>query len=147
GRNALPLAINQSNNDTIPKSSSVDDSQIFQYPYKRSSDNDKNPSTTTTTTTTTSSSGILNDQKSLLKQSPRKHNRTSHANSSQSSYRHTLLQALDPTTNSSQPMNPIKKLSKLIYSNENACWPSKEVTTDVNKYLVLTQNLFNKSAG
>ncbi|CAM4945364.1 unnamed protein product [Rotaria socialis] len=147
GRNALPLTINQSNNDTIPKSSSVDGSQVFQYPYKHSSHNDKNPSTTTTTTTTTtSSSGILNDQKCLLKQSSQKHNRTSHANSSQSSYRHTLLHSLDPTTTSLKPMNPIKKLSKLIHSNENACWPSKEVTTDANKYLVLTQNLFNKSA-
>ncbi|CAF3406360.1 unnamed protein product [Rotaria sp. Silwood1] len=141
GRNALPLTINQPNNDTIPKSSSLDDSQCSQYQYKHNSHNDKNPSTTTTT----SSSGILNDQQSLLKQSLQKHKRTSNTNSSQSSYRHTLLQALDPTANTLHQISPIKKLSKLIHSNENNRWSSKETVTSANKYLMLTQKLLNKS--
>ncbi|CAF0815708.1 unnamed protein product [Rotaria sordida] len=142
GRNALPLTINQSNNDILPKSSSIDDSQ---YQYKHNYHNDKNPSTTTTTTT--SSSGILNDQQSLLKQSSRKRNHTLNGNSSQSSYRHTLLQALDSTTNNLHQISPMKKFSKMIHSNENNSWSSKETITSASKYLILTQKLLNKSTG
>ena len=120
------MTINQPHNDTIPKSSSTDESHHSQF-----SQNDKHLSLTTTTTT--SSSGILNDQQSLLKQPSRKHVRISNPHPSQISYRDTLLQALNPTTNNLHQMSPIKKLSNLIHSGENNCWSSKEAIPNDNK--------------
>jgi len=134
------LTINQPHNDTIPKSSSTDESHHSQF-----SQNGKNCSTTTTTTT--SSSGIINDEQSLLKQSSRKHVRISNPNPSQTSYRDTLLQALNPITNNLQQMTPIKKLSNLIHSSENNCWSSKETITNDSKCLILTQKMLNEPTG
>ncbi|CAF1131625.1 unnamed protein product [Adineta steineri] len=127
GRNTLPLIINQPNNDTIPKSSSTDESHFSQ--------NDKNFSITTTTTT---SSDIINDQQSLLKQSTRKHVRISNQNSFQTSYRDTLLQALSPPTNNSHQTGPVKKITNLIYSGDNNGWSSKEVSINESKSLMST---------
>lgn len=126
GRNTLPLTINQSNNDTIRKSSTTDDSQYSHDQYKIHSQNEHNPSTTTTT----SSSGIINDQQSLLKQSSRKTERTS--------YRQTLLQALNPTTENLYQKNPIKQFSKVYQSSE------KNLPDD-KRCLMLTQNIINGS--
>jgi len=138
------LTINQLNNDTIRKSSSTDDSQFSQHQYKTNSQNDKNPSVTTTT----SSSGILNDQQSLLKQSSRKQIRISNLNSNQSSYRQTLLQALNPTTDNFHQLNSVKKLSKMIHSTEKNSWSANETTTtNDKKCLMLTQNMINGSTG
>jgi hypothetical protein len=111
------LTINlPNNNNTIRKSSSTDESQFSQHQYKNNSQNDKNPSITTTT----SSSGIINDQQSLLKQSSKKYIRIS----KQPSYRQTLLQALNPTTENLYQIN----------SNDKKC-------------LMLTQNIINRSTG
>ena len=139
GRNALPITINQSTNGSIPKSSSTDESQFSQNQYKHNSQTDKNLSTTT------SSSGIHNDQQSLLKQSSRKHVRIS--NSNQPTYRNSLLQALNPTTNHLHQISPIKKLSKMIHVREDSRWGAKDVGTSENKCLMLTQNMINGSTG
>jgi hypothetical protein len=139
GRSTLPLTINQSNNDTIRNSSSTDDSQFSQNQFKTNSQNDKNLSITTTT----SSSGIVNDQQSLLKQSSKKQVRILN----QSSYRQTLLQALNPTTDHLYPINSIKKFSKMIQSNEKNCRSINEVITNDKKCLMLTQNIINGSTG
>jgi hypothetical protein len=139
GRNALPLTINQPNNGTIPKSSSTDESQFSQNQYKHNSQNDKNLSTTTTT----SSSGIHNDQQSLLKQSSRKNVRISN----QSTYRHSLLEALNPTANSLHQITPIKTLPKMIHLSENDFWSAKDALSSESKCLMLTQKMINVSTG
>ncbi|CAF1592457.1 unnamed protein product [Adineta ricciae] len=136
GRNTLPLVINQPNNDTIPKSSSTDESHHSQF-----SQRDKNLSmtTTTTTTTTTASSDMVNDQQSLLKQPARKHLRPS-----QALYRDTLLQALNPTTNNLHQISPIRKLTNLINSNENNSWALREIVANDSTCIMLTQKLINE---
>lgn len=136
------MTINQLNRDSIPKSSSADDSQLSQYQYKQHCQENKNPSTTTT-----SSSGNINDQQSLLKQNSRKNIRTSNPNSNQASYRQSLLQALDPTANTLYQISPIKKLSKIIHLGDNNCWSSKETITSNSKYLMFTQKLLKKPTG
>ncbi|UJR20868.1 hypothetical protein I4U23_023977 [Adineta vaga] len=138
GRNTLPVVINQPNNDTIPKSSSTDESHHSQF-----SQRDKNLSITTTTTT---SSDLVNDQQSLLKQSSRKHLRMSNLLPSQPSYRDTLLQALNPIMNNSHQMSSIRKLSNLIYSGDNNCWPLRETIVNENRCLMLTQKIINEPA-
>jgi hypothetical protein len=119
--------------------------------------------TTTTTTTTTSSSGVLNEQKSLLKQpssSSRKHVRISNhfSTTENPSYRHTLLQALNATTNinsnnnnnhTQHQISPVKRLSnrlitkkhssppvlkdcyvpRMVHLSDNSCWSSREAMT------------------
>ncbi|UJR28686.1 hypothetical protein I4U23_009915 [Adineta vaga] len=165
GRNALPLTIGHTNMGTVQKSSSTDDShhsQSSQYRSKLNSqkeDNHIQMSTTTTNTTTTSSSGIHNEQQSLLKHpSSRKHVRISNhfPTIENPSYRQTLLQALNGTTNnntnntnqSHQEINPIKKISnrliakkelspsvlkdyvpRMIHLSDNSCWSSREAMT------------------
>ena len=161
GRNTLPLTINQSNTDTVQKSSSTDDSQ-------------KEPNhIQTSSTTTTSSSGNLNEQQSLLKQSSRKHVRISNHFSSQEnpSYRQTLLHALNNSTanHQSQQLSPIKKFSnrfltkkssspsiskdfivpRMIHLSDNSCFSSREAMTQSetsgSKCLILTQQMLNGS--
>ena len=135
------MTIDQSNNDSIPKSSSVDDSQFSQYRSKHNFQNEQNSSIITTTTTTTSSSGILNDQQSLLKQSSRKCSQISNPNSTHSSYRRTLLQALNPTTNNLSQISPIKKLSKIIHFTENNFCSSKGTITSESKYSIFARKM------
>jgi hypothetical protein len=178
GRNALPLTIGYTNIGTVQKSSSTDDSQSSKNHCKLNSQKEQNriqTSTTTTTTTTTSSSGILNEQQSLLKQSSfsRKHVRISNHLSSieNSSYRHTLLQALNTSTTNNNQISPIKKLSnrlltkkqtpppilkdcyvpRMIHLSDNSCWSSREAMTQSetsgSKCLILTQQMLNGSTG
>lgn len=117
GRNTLPLTINQSNNNTIRKSSSTDDSQ---YQFKTHLTNENNISLTTTST----SSDIVNDQQSLLKQSSKKTQQL--LDESSTIYRQTLLQALNST-------------------NDNL--HQTKISTDDNRCLMLTQNIINGSTG
>jgi hypothetical protein len=183
GRNALPLTIGHTINDSVQKSSSTDDSQTSQIHSKINSQKEQNhiQTSTTTTTTTTSSSVILNEQKSLLKQSSssRKHVRISNHFSSieNPTYRHTLLQALNGSTNNNnnnhtqQQLSPIKKLSnrlltkkytpppisiesyvpRMIHLSDTSCWSSREAMsqseTSGSKCLILTQQMLNGSTG
>ena len=181
GRNALPLTISQTNVGTVQKSSSTDDSHRSQssqlHCQLNSHSNEAHHIQTSTTTTTTSSSVILNEQQSLLKQpssSSRKHVRISN-HLENSSYRHTLLQALNGTTNASsnhqQQISPIKKFSnrlltkkqmsppiskdfcvpRMIHLSDNSCWSSREAMTQSetsgSKCLILTQQMLNGSIG
>ena len=166
----------------MQKSSSTDDShrsQSSQLRCKLNSPKEQNhiQTSTTTTTTTTSSSVVLNEQQSLLKQpsSPRKHVRISNPFSSieNPTYRHTLLQALNATTNNNtqHQLSPMKKLSnrliakkhttspvpkdgyvpRMIHLSDNSCWSSREAMTQSetsgSKCLILTQQMLNGSTG
>ena len=163
GRNALPLTIGQTNVGTVQKSSSTDDSHRSQSSQLRckinSHQNEQNHIQTSSTTTTTSSSVILNEQQSLLKQpssSSRKYVRISN-HMENPSYRYTLLQALNASTNNTNNNNnnvqhqisPIKKLSnrlltkkqtpppvskdfyvpRMVHLSDNSCWSSREAMT------------------
>ncbi|CAF0743350.1 unnamed protein product [Adineta steineri] len=183
GRNTLPLTIGHTNIGTVQKSSSTDDShhsQSSQYHDKLNCQKEENhiQMSTTTTTTTTSSSVVLNEQQSLLKHSSstsaRKHVRISNhiSTTDNPSYRHTLLQALNGTTNNNnhiqQQINPIKKISnrlvtkkdsspsvlkdyvpRMILLSDNSCWSSREAMTPSetsgSKCLILTQQMLNGS--
>jgi hypothetical protein len=179
GRNTLPLTISHTNIGTVQKSSSTDDSQSSKNHCKLNSQKEQNH--IQTSTTTTSSSGIINEQQSLLKQpssSSRKHVRISNHLFSieNSSYRHTLLQALNGTTtttnnNTQHQISPIKKFSnrlitkkptpppvlkdcyipRMIHLSDNSCWSSREAMTQSetsgSKCLILTQQMLNGSTG
>jgi adenine-specific DNA glycosylase len=183
GRNALPLTIGHNNMDCVQKSSSTDDSQHSQSSKLRcqlACQQDENPiqtsttTTTTTTTTTSASSVIINEQQSLLKSSSsRKHVRISSNLSSieNTSYRHTLLQALNATSNHQYQISPLKKITsrlttkkhtpppiskdsyvpRMIHLSDNSCWSSREGMTQSetsgSKCLILTQRMLNGSNG
>jgi hypothetical protein len=178
GRNTLPLTIGQTNVGTVQKSSSTDDSHRSQSSQNHgklnSHQQEQNHIQTSTTNTTTSSSVILNEQQSLLKQSSsRKYVRISN-HMENPSYRHTLLKALNTSTNNSDaqhPISPIKKLSnrlltkkqssspvskdfyvpRMIHLSDNSCWSSREAMTQSetsgSKCLILTQQMLNGSTG
>jgi hypothetical protein len=91
-------------------------------------------------------------------------------------YRHTLLQALNATTNNNNnhtqhQLSPIKKISnrlitkkhtpppvsiesyvpRMIHLSDNSCWSSREAMTQSetsgSKCLILTQQMLNGSTG
>lgn len=121
---------------SIRKSSSTDDS--------RQSPLEKNPVQTSSIATTSSSLILPTDEQRLVKD---KSTRKTPTKSNHSSYRHTLLQALNPTTVHSYQLSPIKKLSKLMHCNNLHPSSMKGSKAKTNKCLILTQTMLSGSTG